>query len=100
MNDTELECAVAKQEEQVKKMKMDLQGKEKEVEDTRQVLKQRKKLYARMRKQKQQERRIRMRLEELNKEKADLDEMVSQVRRCILKHLSTTSLFTKYNRVS
>ena len=80
--------------------KCKLKPPKKEVEDTRQVLKLRKKLYTRLRKQKQQEQRLWMGLEELKKEKAELDEMVSQVRRRILKHLSSTSLFTKYNRVS
>ena len=81
----------ANKEEKVKKLEIEYQQKKKEVEETRQVLKLRKKLYARLRKQKQEEQRLRKGLEELDKEK------VSQVRRRILKHLSNTSLFTKYN---
>ena len=97
MSDTELEHFVANKEEKVKKLEIEYEQKKKEVEETRQVLKLRKKLYVRLRKQKQEERRLRKGLEELDKEKAVLDEMVSKVRRCILKHLSNTSLFTKYN---
>ena len=97
MSVTELERFVAKKEEKVKKLEIEYQQKKKEVEETRQVLKLRKKLYARLRKQKQEEQRLRKGLEELDKEKAALDEMVSQVRRHIQKHLSNTSLFTEYN---
>ena len=97
MSVTELEHFVANKEEKVKKLEIEYQQKKKEVEETRQVLKLRKKLYARLRKQKQEEQKLRKGLEELDKEKAALDEMVSQVRRRILKHLSNTSLFTKYN---
>ena len=96
MSDTELERFVANKEEKVKKLEIEYEQKKKEVEETRQVLKLRKKLYARLRKQEQEERRLRKGLEELDKEKAVLDETVSQVRRCILKHLNNTSLFTKY----
>ena len=98
MSVTELERFVANKEEKVKKLEIEYQQKNKEVEETRQVLKLRKKLYARLRKQEQEEQKLRKGLEELDKEKATLDEMVSQVRRCILKYLSNTSLFTKYNK--
>ena len=97
MSDTELERFVANKEEKVKKLEIEYEQKKKEVEETRQVLRLRKKLYARLRKQEQEEQRLRKGLEELDKEKAALDEMVSQVRRRILKHLSNTSLFTNYN---
>ena len=97
MSDTELERFVANKEEKVKKLEIEYEQKKKEVEETRQVLKQRRKLYARLRKQEQEELRLRKGLEEIDKEKAALDEMVSQVRRRILKHLSNASLFTKYN---
>ena len=97
MSVTELALFVANKEEKVKKLEREYQQKKKEVEETRQVLKLRKKLYARLRKQEQEEQKLRKGLEELDKEKAALDEMVSQVRRRILKHLSNTSLCTKYN---
>ena len=97
MSVTELERFVANKEEKVKKLEREYQQKKKEVEETKQVLKLRKKLYARLRKQEQEEQKLRKGLEELDKEKAALDGMVSQVRRRILKHLSNTSLFTKYN---
>ena len=97
MSVTELERFVANKEEKVKRLEREYQQKKKEVEETRQVLKLRKKLYARLRNQEQEEQKLRKGLEELDKEKAALDEMVSQVRRRILKHLSNTSLFTKYN---
>ena len=80
MSVTELERFVANKEEKVKKLEIEYQQKKKEVEETRQVLKLRKKLYARLRKQKQEEQRLRKGLEELDKEKAVLDEMVSQLR--------------------
>ena len=97
MSVTELERFVANKEEKVKKLEREYQQKKKEVEETRHVLKLRKELYARLRKQEQEEEKLRKGLEELDKEKAALDEMVSQVRRSILKHLSNTSLCTKYN---
>ena len=90
MSVTELEHFIANKEKKVKKLEIEYQQKKKEVEETRHVLKLRKKLYARLRKQKQEEQRLRKGLEELDKEKAALDEMVSQVRSCILKYLSDT----------
>ena len=96
MSVTELERFVANKEKKVKKLEIEYQQKKKVVEETRHVLKLRKKLYARLRKQKQEEQRLRKGLEELDKEKAALDEMVSQVTKFILKDLSDTWLFTKY----
>ena len=51
MSVTELERFVANKEEKVKKLQIEYQQKKKEVEETRQVLKLRRKLYARLRKQ-------------------------------------------------
>ena len=84
MSVTELEHFVANKEEKVKKLEIEYQKKKKEVEETRHVLKLRKKLYARLRKQEKEEERLRKGLDELDKEKAALDEMVSQVRTHIL----------------
>ena len=100
MSNTKLERIVEKEEEELEKMEMEFEQKKKEVEETRQVLELREKLYARLRKQKEEKRRLRIGLNELDKENAELDERASQVRRCILKHLSITALFTKYNIVS
>ena len=90
MSVTELERFFANKEKKVKKLEIEYQQKKKVVEESRHVLKLRKKLYARLRKQKQEEQRLRKGLEELDKQKAALDEMVSQVTNCILKDLSDT----------
>ena len=70
---------------------MQFEQKKKEVEETRQVLELREKLYARLRKQKEEKCRLRISLNELDKEHAELVERASKVRRCILKHLSITA---------
>ena len=48
MSNTELEHIVEKEEEELEKMKMQFEQKKKEVQETRQVLELREKLYARL----------------------------------------------------